>query len=643
MTQYIGESKWSKAFVLNLVSCLLLAAAAARVLSAQRPLLRISRTFTLIPTVLFTLATALSFLRSTNWHMSFQAVALVGGSFAVYFVVVCFVRDLSTVRKIFLTSFVAAVIVASFGILQKLQFFYLPLTQYGQRNPGSFLGLTNFAAEFLIIPFAMSIGLLAEAKKGITKWLCGVGCAVILWYLVITENRAGWVALGVEFLVGLPLYFYFSPGTASMKSAPARKALIGISLCVLLILGSAGQFTDYGKRLARRAASVFHLSDPTINTRLLTWKTARNVIKDHPLWGVGLANSEIHVPKYADIELERAYLQSNTKIDQLHNEYLQILVESGALGFLAFLLLIFSLVRLAIRAFKQVSDSQQRRYVVVLLAGVFGFLANIVFSFALRNPASALYFWLALALLEVASLPISEPVRLQSERMQDLRMRHWVFAFSLLAGTWFFGYLTYYSALTAKAELNYNVATSYLGLKTWRAVVEHSTKAIDLNPRMEKYYYVRAAAYSNLNNFDSAVADLKRCIAMAPYFERAHLNLAFDYYRLGQFEKSRDEFLLAGSLMKSRKPDILNALAPVFIGLKDAPKAVDVGREAVNLEPGNAKYRYDLARLYALTNQFDRAAAECQKALELRPDFTPAKAFLEEIRGHSATNLALTK
>ena len=97
-------------------------------------------------------------------------------------------------------------------------------------------------------------------------------------------------------------------------------------MCVLPVPAARGvQGADY---IAQRFQSVGE--DPGSTSRFALWTGGARVFMSHPL-GVGLGNS---VPM-----VERALAATVTE-DNLHNQYLQQLVESGVQGFFAYLLLI---------------------------------------------------------------------------------------------------------------------------------------------------------------------------------------------------------------------------------------------------------------------------------------------------------------
>jgi O-antigen ligase len=167
-----------------------------------------------------------------------------------------------------------------------------------------------------------------------------------------------WVAMGGVFLIGSRLFIPYMIGSAGVSVAYASR--VGMIIVVLVVAASVGrsllgteqrvpgrrwllpaavvlisimgvfaargvQGADY---IARRFESIGE--DPGSTSRFALWTGGVRVFMAHP-FGVGMGNA---VPM-----VERA-IAANVTEDNLHNQWLQQLVESGVQGFIAYLLLI---------------------------------------------------------------------------------------------------------------------------------------------------------------------------------------------------------------------------------------------------------------------------------------------------------------
>jgi O-antigen ligase len=168
--------------------------------------------------------------------------------------------------------------------------------------------------------------------------------------------EATWVAMAGVFLIGSRLFLPYMLGCAALSVAYASR--VGLIVVGLVLVGSvAGSLVSGHGRAMRRwmlpaalvACAVAALmiargvtgadyvlqrfqsigDDPGSTGRLMLWTGGVRVFATHPL-GVGLGNA---VPM-----IERT-LAMNITEDNLHNQYLQHLVEVGVQGLASYLLL----------------------------------------------------------------------------------------------------------------------------------------------------------------------------------------------------------------------------------------------------------------------------------------------------------------
>jgi putative inorganic carbon (hco3(-)) transporter len=173
--------------------------------------------------------------------------------------------------------------------------------------------------------------------------------------------EATWVAMAGVFLIGSRLFVPYMFGSAALCAAYASRAgfivvtlvvlasmvgtllrgggrgrawLLPIAVVGLSVAGvAAARGVEGADYIAQRFQSIGE--DPGSMGRLTLWTGGVEVFTSHP-FGVGLGNA---VP-----QIERAIAASVTE-DNLHNQYLQHLVETGVQGLAAYLLLVGLAVR----------------------------------------------------------------------------------------------------------------------------------------------------------------------------------------------------------------------------------------------------------------------------------------------------------
>jgi O-antigen ligase len=213
-------------------------------------------------------------------------------------------------------------------------------------------------------------------------WLVsGIFLFVSIYYL---SSRAGYIAV----LLLLPAYII-------SKLGRNRINIISVSLILIILLGISSLFLFNQRVNIYFDESMKGKLDPTTlkDDRIGIWKSAFQVIEKNPVFGVGIGD--------ACEELKTEFKLSgftNGYYDNLnaHNEFLEILLCSGAVGLLIFLAIIGLMI------FSAVKDRN-------LLYGVYIIMMLIFFTFEsmLNRLAGISFFSLFSFLLMHLKYPIS--------------------------------------------------------------------------------------------------------------------------------------------------------------------------------------------------------------------------------------------
>lgn len=249
---------------------------------------------------------------------------------------------------------------------------------------GSFVNRNNFAA-FMEMSLSLPLGLLFVG--GITKdkrllyltaiALMGVG-------LVLSGSRGGLVALLAQIIFLVIL-------TTKTKSYAqiALKAGLSILLVAAIVVGSI--FVGGESSLTRIAETG--LAENTTTDRTHIWNVTVGIIKENPLLGAGLGAFGVAYTKHDDFSgLER--------VEQAHNDYLQVLSDAGIVGLLIGLFFVFWLFRAGLQNMKT-ENTFRRGIIIGALAGCFSIFVHSVFDFVLHTTAISVLF------LTLVSLVIS--------------------------------------------------------------------------------------------------------------------------------------------------------------------------------------------------------------------------------------------
>ena len=333
---------------------------------------------------------------------STRLVLLQLGALIIYFAAaLAFTDSPARLRALVRTIIIFGFILAVLGLIQS---FTSPTKIYWfrdlpQSTPfGPFINRHHFAG-YMEMTLALPLGLLfTGAIEGEKKYIYIFAVAVMGIALIMTNSRGGIISLFAE--VG---FLALVSGLASRASqgqrsksesklkSPAIRVLLG-SLLVAALLG--GVVLLGGESALSRFVGTVNASDPTTG-RTHFWGVALDVIKDHPLIGAGLGSFGLAYTRY---DSRNGFL----RLEQAHNDYLQILCDAGIIGAALGLMFIVVLFR---GGFLRIKSHDPFRGGVALggLAGCFAVLVHSLFDFTLHTTSNALLFLVFAALATLGS------------------------------------------------------------------------------------------------------------------------------------------------------------------------------------------------------------------------------------------------
>jgi len=240
---------------------------------------------------------------------------------------------------------------------------------------------SNFFPASISVPILFMI-LLFIHKKGLKKISWFVFASLGLFAGLISQTRT----FIVSFLTSMSSMIYFSKGKI-------KKIFLVLAIFVALV-----PFMPKG--LYNRAISI-----PTAaqnpkdrgTARLDIWLVSLNIVREHPLTGVGLNNFRqaylTALPETGGI------VRYKWSIEDAHNIYLHTFAELGVFGLAIFMSIIYIIGRGLVKAVKRLTDKSMKIYVELALVN---FIFMLTYGFFVMIHYRK-FFWFALALAAVIS------------------------------------------------------------------------------------------------------------------------------------------------------------------------------------------------------------------------------------------------
>lgn len=315
-----------------------------------------------------------------------------------------FVVTAKRFRRVAITLIVFGALIAVFAIFQKL---VNPENIYGTRRTvqastfGPFINGHHFAALMEMI-LGLSLGLLyGKSVKKELRVLFLIAAVLMGIAIIMTSSRGGLLSLfGVLAMVTIFAFLRkkkkAADGEREENFAGQKKLLLlGGGLAFVLLIAGGSLLLGSDSALFR-GLGIEAAGTDVSNGRLHFWYVALQIFKDNFLLGVGLDAFGVAFTRYDT-------WNGAFRIEQAHNDYLQIMADAGILGLACILGFIYLLFRQGIRIVTSTRDRFRYSVATGALAGCFGVLIHSFFDFPLRTPANAFVF-LTLAALALVSV-----------------------------------------------------------------------------------------------------------------------------------------------------------------------------------------------------------------------------------------------
>lgn len=314
-------------------------------------------------------------------------------------------------RIVLLTVLVSGLLVACIGLIQwctwngKILWFFVPYDwgapHIGEylRASGPFVNPDHFA-NYLTLVFPVTLVGILSPRSFVSqrfskafRLLCGLVTCVLLMGILLSLSRSAWT--GTIIGTGILLWGILSLSEEKRSSllrmsrkTAARLSALGVVLLLALALFFVGPL---GRSLVDVRLEETVLQDAGLDGRMSLWKDSLGMIRDFPLSGVGLGVWPELFPRY------QSPPWSPTFYREAHNDYLELLAETGFTGFFLLAWFFWGVGRMIVCNLHRLCPSAVPMVTTLLAAlGVMAF--HECFDFNLQIPANAFLFTLFLAL-----------------------------------------------------------------------------------------------------------------------------------------------------------------------------------------------------------------------------------------------------
>ena len=619
------------------------------------------------------------FLRVLNYFIVFWMVTQVVKNF----------RDYKTILQVLLA---AGTGVAVIGLLAATGYSNYPAAFDG-RVILSTLQYTNTTAAYLAVISLLAITLVTVEKKYSIRVIYTIAAFLMILVILCTLSKGAWLifvigailllavmpgvnkisslwALAVALAAAGATYTKFYPAIVAEQAALAY-LLIGVlvvavgmlvweglvyvhnrkgykvtlamaAILLLVVLGAGGMVLSnqdsplQAEAILEELTGLTDFSHNSYTSRADFIRWGLDIVKDHPVNGAGAGGWDALYHQYQD------YLFFTT---EAHNHFIQVWVEAGTIGLLAFLVIWFLFFRAAYQTYHRARTNRNTDQ-QILIGGTFtaavalGIHAAIDFDLSLAS--IALVLWILFALVSTAQSINNQDKPTPSKFAHLLPVANIGIAVLCTLLLFIYG-CSYYSAhkhaITASTALHAvsSDKSEQEQNELFQTALKHYEKATQLNSLDAEYHadlaYVYALTYLSLKEsghqlagqaYRQAASAIGKASKLKPYDSKVRSSLLNTANMLGDFSLTLQQ---AEGTILSNPYDIngYEALVKVLAaGMKyyyqenDEGQTAQLAQKVVNvgfkLEEQKAKINPNRPWYYALLNLTSEAQYEIAQA-----------------------------
>jgi len=303
-----------------------------------------------------------------------------GAYLIIFFLSVQAFRERADLKKLAWFLIFLCFGVSLFGIIQHFTsegaIYWLRPLRAGGDPFGPYVNRNHFAG---FVELTLPIGLAMLIFRGVQRDvypLVGLLAIVPAGALILSGSRGGIVSFAFEIAVLWLL--------ARRRQASERPQFVGIGI---VALAAVALIAWLGAGRAIERFSTIHVGEVTVNRRVSMFRGAAHLFADHPIKGVGLGALVAAYPRYET-------LYDGKLVDHVHDDYIEMLAETGLLGGICGIAFLWILFRQAKTGYAAEQGHLSRALHAGAVAGLCGMLLHSFVDFNLHIPSNSLLFLL---------------------------------------------------------------------------------------------------------------------------------------------------------------------------------------------------------------------------------------------------------
>jgi O-antigen ligase len=288
-------------------------------------------------------------------------------------------------------------VVAAFAVLQGLapngKLYWIWGLEQGGSIYGTYVNRNHYAGLMeMLMPFPLVLAATRFTDGGRKIAVAGIA-AFMAGSIFLSSSRGGMAAFAAQMVVLAALLL------RNHKRDWKQPLMLGAFLAAVIVL----LVWIGGNALTERLVSIHSDTREEINggVRLTIDRDCLRMLAKRPVLGWGLGAFPIVYPEFRSF-------YTTFFVNQAHNDYLQLLVETGLAGFSIAVWFLVQVFRKAAGKLKDWTETASGALTVAALLGCVGILTHSFLDFNLQIPANAALFYVLCAIAAAAPLEQSQ-------------------------------------------------------------------------------------------------------------------------------------------------------------------------------------------------------------------------------------------
>jgi hypothetical protein len=413
------------------------------------------------------------------------------------------------------------VVVSGVGILQEWGVIFK------KSKPVSTFGNVNYAGVYIAAFIPLCLYLIFSKRSSVVSFGYLLCFMVLFYFLFRTGSKAAVVGAFSGILLGLVILLL---KTRLLKFAK----IAGIIFLTIMIVGLPVFIVK---------SRYFPEAERSKQVRFGIWKGCINLWLSEPVLGVGVGNFQERYQQFRD---RNEFLFHNKpkekppfdvrEVESAHNMYLQVLVETGIIGFLSFLYFLYVIFRRFIFFVKVAPEGRH----VSLMAGLMGGVFSLMVCGFFNSFNTSIQHLISLMILLIFCEQLLNPKTIFAKRFVTENVLVIVFCMAI-----FLGFLTFRTGMWALSDHYYFMAVYSHAWGDYNKAENFAKRSLEINYYSWQTHLISGKVNTAKGRIMDAKHNYQMCLKLHPTNMIAMNNLGIIFAKNGEFSRAERLFLKA--------------------------------------------------------------------------------------------------